>query len=102
MFQMCSLLATPRGCRCRSRASFSLLPMCRKFVSARRTTFFCVAAILAEYSENCFLVYILRSAEPMLGMKGERFAQLPLAIPHGVEIFYENYFDFLDEINMKI
>jgi hypothetical protein len=31
-------------------------------------------AITAEYSGNGFLVYILRSAKPMLGMKGEREA----------------------------
>ncbi len=45
-------------------------------------------AIPAEYSGNCFLVYILRSAKPMLGMKGERFALLPLAIPHGAGLHF--------------
>jgi hypothetical protein len=30
-----------------------------------------LAAIPAEYSGNCFLVYLLRSVKPMLGMKGE-------------------------------
>ena len=30
------------------------------------------------------LLFISSLGRPMLGMKGERFAQLPLAIPHGV------------------
>jgi hypothetical protein len=44
-----------------------------------------VAGILGE-AENSFLVYILRSAKPMLGMKGERCALLPLAIPAGIAV----------------
>jgi hypothetical protein len=42
---------------------------------------------LAEYSEKLRSVFILRSAKPMLVMKGERFAQIPLAIPHGVRFY---------------
>ena len=50
------------------------------------------AAILAEYSEKLRSVFMLRSAKPMLAMKGERFAQLPLAIPHGVGNFLRKLF----------
>jgi hypothetical protein len=48
-------------------------------------------AITAEYSGNGFLAYILFPGT-MPGMQGERYALLPLAIPHGVRYLLRKLF----------